>query len=119
MLQLILTMIPVSDNGFRSAFICIISPPENIILPILYELPPVCCSHFTSSTVIPTPRAMGARLIGAMQTVIGSWNFKLAFYAAGFLVFIGALAGRFVCGWLCPFGLIQDLLHKIPFPQKA
>lgn len=55
MLQLILTMIPVSDNGFRSAFICIISPPENIILPILYELPPVCCSHFTSSTVIPTP----------------------------------------------------------------
>ncbi|MDD9144257.1 4Fe-4S binding protein [Enterococcus avium] len=23
--------------------------------------------------------------------------------------------GRFVCGWLCPFGLIQDLLHKIPF----
>ncbi|MBT2159552.1 4Fe-4S binding protein [Clostridioides difficile] len=28
---------------------------------------------------------------------------------------MGALVGRFVCGWLCPFGLIQDLLHKIPF----
>ena len=26
--------------------------------------------------------------------------------------------GRFVCGFLCPFGLIQDLLHKIPFPKK-
>ena len=26
--------------------------------------------------------------------------------------------GRFVCGWLCPFGLIQDLLHKIPFVKK-
>lgn len=26
--------------------------------------------------------------------------------------------GRFVCGWLYPFGLIQDLLHKIPFPKK-
>nr|WP_229078922.1 4Fe-4S binding protein [Enterococcus avium] len=25
------------------------------------------------------------------------------------------MVGRFVCGWLCPFGLIQDLLHKIPF----
>lgn len=37
---------------------------------------------------------------------------------AGFLVFVGALVGRFVCGWLCPFGLIQDLLHKIPFPKK-
>lgn len=33
-------------------------------------------------------------------------------------MFIGALMGRFVCGWLCPFGLIQDLLHKIPFRKK-
>ncbi len=64
------------------------------------------------------PGALGACPIGAMQAVIGSWNFKFAFYAAGFLMFIGALVGRFACGWLCPFGLIQDLLHKIPFPRK-
>ena len=61
------------------------------------------------------PGALGACPIGAMQAVIGSWNFKFAFYVAGFLMFIGAMAGRFACGWLCPFGLIQDLLHKIPF----
>lgn len=64
------------------------------------------------------PGAAGACPIGAMQAVIGSWNFKFAFYVAGFLMFVGALIGRFVCGWLCPFGLIQDLLHKIPFPKK-
>lgn len=64
------------------------------------------------------PGALGACPIGAMQAVIGNWNFKFAFYAAGFLVFVGALMGRFVCGWLCPFGLIQDLLYKIPFPRK-
>ncbi len=64
------------------------------------------------------PGAVGACPIGALQAVIGSWNFKFAFYAAGFLMFVGALLGRFVCGWLCPFGLIQDLLHKIPFPRK-
>ena len=31
---------------------------------------------------------------------------------------VGALLGRFVCGWLCPFGLVQDLLHKIPLGKK-
>lgn len=64
------------------------------------------------------PGAAGTCPIGAMQAVIGNWNFKFAFYAAGFLMFVGALMGRFVCGWLCPFGLIQDLLYKIPFPRK-
>lgn len=64
------------------------------------------------------PGAVGSCPIGSLQAVIGSWNFKFAFYVAGFLVLVGALVGRFVCGWLCPFGLIQDLLHKIPFPKK-
>lgn len=64
------------------------------------------------------PGALGSCPVGAMQAVIGSWNFKLAFYVAGFLMLVGALVGRFVCGWLCPFGLIQELLHKIPFPKK-
>ena len=64
------------------------------------------------------PGALGACPIGAMQAVIGNWNFKFAFYVAGFLMFVGALMGRFVCGWLCPFGLVQELLHKIPFPKK-
>lgn len=64
------------------------------------------------------PGALGSCPIGALQAVIGSWNFKFAFYVAGFLMFVGALMGRFVCGWLCPFGLVQDLLHKIPFPKK-
>lgn len=64
------------------------------------------------------PGALGSCPVGAMQAVVGSWNFKLTFYVAGLLMFTGALTGRFVCGWLCPFGLIQDLLHKIPFPKK-
>lgn len=64
------------------------------------------------------PGALGSCPVGAMQAVVGSWNFKLTFYVAGFLMFTGALTGRFVCGWFCPFGLIQDLLHKIPFQKK-
>lgn len=64
------------------------------------------------------PGALGSCPIGSLQAVIGSWKFKFAAYVSGFLIFIGALVGRLVCGWLCPFGLIQDLLHKIPFPKK-
>ena len=64
------------------------------------------------------PGAVGACPIGAIQAVVGSWNFKFAYYVIGFLIFIGAMIGRVVCGFLCPFGLIQDLLHKIPFPKR-
>ena len=64
------------------------------------------------------PGARGACPIGSLQAVIGSRQFSFSYYIVGFLFLIGALLGRFVCGWLCPFGLIQELLHKIPFPKK-
>lgn len=64
------------------------------------------------------PGALGACPIGSLQAVLSSRDYTFTFYIAGFLLLVGALAGRFVCGWLCPFGLVQDLLHKIPFPKK-
>ena len=36
------------------------------------------------------------------------------FLAVGTLVVFGALLGRMLCGWVCPFGFLQDLLHRIP-----
>ena len=68
--------------------------------------------------LLSCPGAVGACPIGSLQAVIGSWNFKMAYYVVGFLIFIGAMVGRLICGFLCPFGLIQDLLNKIPFPKK-
>jgi len=38
------------------------------------------------------------------------------FFAAGLLILAGALLGRMLCGWVCPFGLIQDLMARIPVP---
>lgn len=64
------------------------------------------------------PGAKGSCPIGALQAVIGSPKFKFSYYVVGFLFFVGALIGRGVCGYLCPFGLVQDLLHKIPFVKK-
>lgn len=64
------------------------------------------------------PGALGSCPIGSLQATLGSRNYKFAFYVTGFLMLVGAVLGRFVCGWLCPFGLVQDLIHKIPFPKK-
>ncbi|KMZ53714.1 4Fe-4S binding protein [Dorea sp. D27] len=64
------------------------------------------------------PGALGSCPIGSLQAVLGSRDFKFSFYVVGFLIFFGSLFGRFICGWLCPFGLIQDLLYKIPFFRK-
>lgn len=64
------------------------------------------------------PGALGSCPIGSLQAVLGSREYNFAFYIVGFLLLAGAAFGRFVCGWLCPFGLIQDLLYKIPFPKK-
>lgn len=65
------------------------------------------------------PGAIGSCPIGSLQAVMGSQKYQFSFYIIGILMAFGAFMGRFVCGWLCPFGLFQDLLHKIPFPYKV
>jgi len=39
---------------------------------------------------------------------------QVPYFMLGFFGFIGGLIGRAPCGWICPFGLIQELLYKIP-----
>ncbi len=60
------------------------------------------------------PGALGSCPIGSLQAVLANRNYRFSFYVVGFLLLFGSVFGRFVCGWLCPFGLIQDLLYKIP-----
>lgn len=60
------------------------------------------------------PAATGACPIGAFQSVVGNSKFSFSYYVTGTLILLGVLLGRFICGFLCPFGWFQDLLHKIP-----
>ena len=59
------------------------------------------------------PGALGACPIGSLQAVIGSRDYRISLYVFGLLSAFGVLFGRLVCGWMCPFGLVQDLLYKI------
>lgn len=62
------------------------------------------------------PGALGSCPIGSLQAVLASRNYRFSFYVVGFLMLFGSIFGRFICGWLCPFGLVQDLLYRIPIP---
>ena len=64
------------------------------------------------------PGAVGACPIGSLQSFLAARPIKLPYYVVGLLIFFGALLGRAVCGFLCPFGFLQELLHRIPFPKK-
>jgi len=53
--------------------------------------------------------------IGAMQGALRLHEFPA--FAVGVVVLSGLAAGRWFCGWLCPFGFIEDLLDRISRPR--
>jgi len=70
------------------------------------------------------PSAIGACPIGSLQNSLGSIRFNLSvaqhqfgLYVLGILGVVGSLIGRIPCGWLCPFGFIQELFYKISTPK--
>ncbi len=63
------------------------------------------------------PGALGSCPVGSLQAVLGRSGNYISYYVLGFLVLFGVVLGRLVCGFLCPFGLVQDLLHKIKLPK--
>jgi thiol-disulfide isomerase/thioredoxin/ferredoxin len=62
------------------------------------------------------PGAVGACPLGSFQGSFSADRSTL-FYVGGILLLYSILFGRMICGWLCPFGLVQELLHKIPTPK--
>lgn len=65
------------------------------------------------------PGALGSCPIGALQAVATSRRFNVSFYVVGFLALVGLSVGRLFCGWACPFGWFQDLLHRIPVRKRS
>ncbi len=80
--------------------------------PLLLRLHGVCSPVFHCYSC---PLATFACPIGVLAN-FSSWH-VIPFLPLGVLFVVGSLFGSFVCGWACPFGLLQDLLDKIPTPK--
>lgn len=65
------------------------------------------------------PAAAGACPIGAFQAVAGSSKFRFSYYITGLLILLGVTLGRFICGFLCPFGWFQELMHRLPVKKRS
>lgn len=62
------------------------------------------------------PGAVGACPLGSLQGSFSADKSTL-FYVCGIVLLYALMFGRWICGWLCPFGLIQELLYKIKTPK--
>lgn len=63
------------------------------------------------------PGAIASCPIGALQNSYARSNKSFLFYILGIIGLFGVMLGRLLCGFLCPFGFIQDLLYMIKTPK--
>jgi len=71
-----------------------------------------CYSCPAATTYCP----MGSlqQLLGGLRFALENGQYYFGFSVLGSIGILGGLFGRMICGWACPFGFIQELLHKIP-----
>ena len=63
------------------------------------------------------PGAVASCPLGSLQNALNAAGHTAPWYVLGILALFGVILGRTICGWICPLGLIQELLHKIPTPK--
>jgi len=63
------------------------------------------------------PGASGACPLGSLQNAFSESGKRAPYYVIGIILLYGIILGRTICGYICPFGFIQELLHKIKTPK--
>lgn len=83
----------------------------------------ICCPGLNCYSC---PAAIMACPIGGLQNFLAGLRINLRLaemhfgaYILGTLAMIGSIMGRLPCGWICPFGFIQELLYSVPLPKVS
>lgn len=88
----------------------------------MFFTPGIWC-YSTPSAVLSCPAGSlqallaSPAVLGALAT--GRADALAVLAPLGFICAVGLAAGRFPCGWICPFGLVQELLHSVPSPRLS
>jgi polyferredoxin len=91
--------------------------------PVIYQGPlkgfchPGLHCYSCPASILSCPVGSFQNMIASVRLSVQAGSAHFGAVVLGYLGIIGVMTGRFTCGWLCPFGLIQDLLHKIPSPK--
>ena len=62
------------------------------------------------------PGAISACPLGSLQGSFSA-DHSTIYYVGGILLLYCIMFGRMICGWLCPFGLVQEACYKIKTPK--
>ncbi len=94
---------PVSGTLYQGPLKVLCSPGLN------------CYSCPAATTFCPIG-SLQQLLLGA-RLALQSGHAYLGTYVLGCMGLFGTAFGRLICGWACPFGLMQEMLHRIPSPK--
>ncbi len=87
----------------------------------IYPIRRSCMGTFPFLNCQACEMATGACPVGVLQNLVSQGIWPI--YLAGSMILFGIVLGKTICGWLCPFGFVSDLidrlsLHLYKMPRK-
>ncbi|OPL16905.1 MAG: hypothetical protein AVO38_06920 [delta proteobacterium ML8_D] len=73
--------------------------------------------HSCPAATMSCPLGALQNLLAALRPGLQMGQLHIGAYVLGSLGLVGSVTGRMPCGWICPFGLLQEWLFLLPVPK--